>query len=194
MLNAEYWNNRYNESQTGWDIGEPSRPLVEYINQLTDKDIKVLFPGAGHAYDAEYMFNLGFKNVYVADFAQTAADNFFKRVSGFPEDQFIVGDFFEIKEAFDLIIEQTFFCALNPDLRDSYAKHMSQIINPKGKLAGVLFKFPLTEKGPPYGGSEEEYRNRFTKHFQIKSLEECYNSIPPRQGNEVFFILEKEEA
>ena len=89
MLNAEYWNNRYNESQTGWDIGEPSRPLVEYINQLTDKDIKVLFPGAGHAYDAEYMFNLGFKNVYVADFAQTAADNFFKRVSGFPEDQFI---------------------------------------------------------------------------------------------------------
>lgn len=194
MLNAEYWNNRYNDSQTGWDIGEPSRPLVEYINQLEDKSVKVLFPGAGHAYDAEYMFNLGFKNVFVADYAQTAAENFLKRVPHFPKEQFIVGDFFEIEKSFDLVMEQTFFCAINPDLRDAYAKHMAKILQPKGKLAGVLFKFPLTEKGPPYGGSEEEYKNRFSNHFRIQTLEECHNSISPRQGNEVFFILEKEEA
>lgn len=194
MLNAEYWNNRYNESQTGWDIGKPSRPLVEYINQLEDKSIKVLFPGAGYAYDAEYMFNLGFKNVFVADYAKTAAENFLKRLPHFPEEQFIVGDFFDIEESFNLVMEQTFFCAINPDLRDAYAEHMARIIQPKGKLAGVLFKFPLTEKGPPFGGSEEEYKNCFSNHFRIHTLEECHNSIPPRQGNEVFFILEKEEA
>lgn len=194
MLNANYWNDRYNENQTGWDIGEPSRPLVEYLDQLKNKDLKILFPGAGHAYDAEYAFRNGFKNVFVADFAQTAADNFFNRVPNFPKEQFIVGDFFEIKESFDLVIEQTFFCAINPELRDAYTEHMHKIIAPKGKLAGVLFKFPLTEKGPPFGGSEEEYRILFSKYFHIKSLQECYNSIPPRQGNEVFFILEKEGA
>ena len=194
MLNADYWNNRYLESQTGWDLNGPSTPLVEYINQLEDKTIRILFPGAGHAYDAEYMFNLGFKNVYIADFAQAAADAFLQRVPNFPKEQFIIGDFFKIDLQFDLALEQTFFCAINPELRDKYAKHMANILAPKGKLAGVLFNFPLTEKGPPFGGSLKEYQEHFSKHFTVKTLAECYNSILPRKGNEVFVILEKVEA
>lgn len=191
MLNANYWNNRYNDNQTGWDIGGPSTPLVEYLDQLQDKELKILFPGAGHAYDAEYAFNHGFKHVYVADFAQTAADNFFERVPTFPKAQFIVGDFFKMQDSFDIIVEQTFFCAINPELRSEYTQKMYELLPHNGKLAGVLFSFPLTEKGPPYGGSEDEYRSNFSRYFKIQTLEPCYNSIPPRRGNELFFILEK---
>ena len=33
----EYWSQRYKDAQTGWDIGSPSTPIKEYIDQLTDK-------------------------------------------------------------------------------------------------------------------------------------------------------------
>ena len=46
----KYWSNRYEEDRTGWDIGYPSTPLKEYIDQLTDKTISILIPGAGNAY------------------------------------------------------------------------------------------------------------------------------------------------
>ena len=63
----EYWTNRYTEQNTGWDIGYPSTPIKNYIDQLENKDIKVLIPGAGNAYEAEYIYNMGFKNVFVLD-------------------------------------------------------------------------------------------------------------------------------
>lgn len=191
MDQNNYWEKRYEENNTGWDIGDVSTPLVEYLDQLENKEITILFPGAGYAFDAEYAFKKGFKNVWVADIAQTAAERFFKRVPDFPKSQFIVGDFFAMDRKFDLIIEQTFYCALPPGWRDKYVQQMHKLLTKGGKLAGVLFTFPLTEKGPPFGGSIEEYQERFSKMFKVKTLKPCYNSIKPRMGNEVFIIAEK---
>ncbi|MDX1327998.1 MAG: SAM-dependent methyltransferase, partial [Arenibacter sp.] len=91
---------------------------------------------------------------------------------------------------FDLILEQTFFCALDPDLRPQYVHKMKQLLKPTGKLVGLLFTFPLTESGPPYGGSPEEYKALFGDHFNFKVLEVAYNSIKPRANKELFFIFE----
>ncbi|MBX2846521.1 MAG: hypothetical protein KTR13_09960, partial [Saprospiraceae bacterium] len=55
------------------------------------------------------------------------------------------------------------------------------------------FDFPLAgdvEKRP-FGGSKEEYLSYFEPHFNIKTFEKAYNSILPRQGNELFGIFEK---
>ena len=92
---------------------------------------------------------------------------------------------------FELVIEQTFFCALHPDLRKNYVESMHKILKENGKLAGLFFDFPHTEKGPPFGGNKEEYRKLFQTHFHITTLERSYNSIKPRQGKELFFIFEK---
>ena len=54
-LDAEYWEERYRAGTTGWDIGSPSTPLKEYIDQLQDPSKKILIPGAGNAYEAEYL-------------------------------------------------------------------------------------------------------------------------------------------
>lgn len=64
QLDADFWNERYSSQQTGWDIGSPSTPLKEYIDQLTDKDIRILIPGCGNAYEAEYLHQQGFSNVF----------------------------------------------------------------------------------------------------------------------------------
>lgn len=189
-LDANYWNTRYRENRMGWDIGYPSTPLKVYIDQLPDKSIEILIPGGGNAYEAEYLFDQGFENVVVVDLAETAKDGFLKRAAGFPESQFLVQDFFELKGCFDLILEQTFFCALNPELRQAYAKNMYELLKPNGKLVGVLFDFPL-KGGPPFGGSKEEYLTYFEPFFNIEVMEPCYNSILPRKNSELFIVLSK---
>jgi len=191
-LNKAFWDNKYNNEKLGWDIGYISTPLKNYIDQLANKNLKILIPGAGNGYEVEYLYNRGFSNIYVVDIAQQPLDNLKKRIPHFPKDQLIHLDFFDLQESnFDLILEQTFFCALDPSLRETYAIKMKALLRENGKLAGLFFDFPLTENGPPFGGDIDEYEKLFFEHFKIKTLERAYNSIKPRNGNELFFIFEK---
>ncbi len=190
-LNKNYWQERYENQETGWDVGRITTPIKEYCDQLTDKTLKILIPGGGNSYEFEYLIQEGFTNVSVLDYAPTPLENIKKRLPNTFESQLILGDFFDHDGQYDLIIEQTFFCALDPTLRQAYAEKMPQLLSPKGKLVGLLFQFPLTEEGPPFGGSKEEYQNLFSEHFSIKTLEAAHNSIIPREGRELFFVFEK---
>lgn len=189
QLDADFWNNRYAEDQTGWDIGYPSTPLKEYIDQLENKDLRILIPGCGNAYEAEYLHEQGFTNVTLVDLAPLAIEAFKKKVPAFPQDKLIVGNFFDLATQFDLILEQTFFCALNPELRTKYAQKMSELLAPNGKLAGVMFNFPEIGEKPPFGGSKEEYEGYFKPYFSSITIEDCNNSIEPRKGSEYWVEL-----
>ncbi len=190
-FNKFYWENNYKNKKMGWDIGYVSTPIKTYIDQLINKETSILIPGAGNAYEAEYLFQTGFKNITVLDIAKQPLRSLQKRVPLFPNKRLVQEDFFEHKEKYDLIIEQTFFCALDPVCRSDYVKKISNLLNDGGKIIGLLFDFPLIDEGPPYGGSLNEYKNTFSKHFKIKILDPCYNSIKPRDGRELFIIFEK---
>jgi thiopurine S-methyltransferase len=187
----EYWQQKYREGETGWNIGSIATPIKEYIDQLTEMSLKILIPGAGNAYEAEYLFEKGLSNVFVLDIASTPLDNLKKRYPYFPEFQLIEGDFFEHQGAYDLIIEQTFFCALTPDLREKYVAKMYDLLNPKGKLVGLLFNVEFGNNYPPFGGNKEEYTKLFETKFNFKTFEIAHNSIKPREDNELFIIFEK---
>lgn len=190
-INKLYWEDRYTSNKIGWNIGHVSTPLKAYIDQIEDKNLKILIPGAGNSYEAEYLWNNGFKNVYVLDIAQQPLDNFKNRVTDFPENQLLHENFFDVEDRFDLILEQTFFCALNPLLRKAYVEKMEELLNTNGKLVGLLFDFELTNEGPPFGGCKSEYQSLFKLKFETKVLEPSINSIKERQGKELFFIFEK---
>ncbi|CAM3658443.1 methyltransferase domain-containing protein [Flavobacterium saliperosum] len=189
QLNKDYWENRYEANETGWDVGEITTPLKEYIDQIENKNLKILIPGAGNGYELDYLLSKGFKNVFVVDLAEAPLQNIKKRIPEFPENQLIKSDFFELEGNYDLILEQTFFCALTPELREKYVSKMHSLLSGNGKLFGLLFDFPLTEEGPPFGGSKAEYLNLFSEKFNIKTLETAYNSIKPRAERELFFIF-----
>jgi hypothetical protein len=89
------------------------------------------------------------------------------------------------------MVEQTFFCAINPTLRKDYAEHAAKILKPGGKLIGLLFDDELTANHPPYGGCKEEYLTYFKPYFEIKTMETAYNSIKPRANRELFINLVK---
>ena len=191
-----YWTKRYKEEKTGWDIGEPSTPLKTYFDQLENKSVKILIPGAGNAYEAEYLYNKGFKNVYVMDISEVPLIEFKKRNPDFPEAQLLQEDFFTHGNTYDLIIEQTFFCSFPPleETRNAYVKQMHSLLNTNGKMVGLLFDIPLTgdlEKRP-FGGDKDLYVSYFSPYFIIQIFETCYNSIPPRANNELFGIFIKD--
>ena len=190
-LSEEFWENKYKKNKIGWDLGSISPPLKAYFDQLTDKDLKILIPGGGNSHEAEYLFNKGFKNVFVVDLAKSALENIKKRVPSFPDSQLIHANFFDLEITFDLIIEQTFFCAINPELRQNYASKMNHLLNENGKLVGLLFDAKLNEDHPPFGGSKKEYLSYFDAYFSLDIFNECYNSYPNRQEMELFIKFTK---
>lgn len=195
-FDATYWQLRYEAGQTGWDTGGITPPLREYFMQLGPPDVRrILVPGAGRAYEAEFLHRAGWPHVLVADLAPAALAALQARVPAFPADNLLLADFFALEPAlpFDLIVEQTFFCALDPALRPDYARQCARLLRPGGKLVGLLFDTEFSQPGPPFGGSRAEYRAYFAPYFNFVHFERATNSLPPRQGRELFICLERKE-
>jgi len=190
----KYWSERYQNSNTGWDIGYPSTPLKEYIDQLEDKTLKILIPGAGNGYEAEYLWKQGFKNVYVLDISEHPLESLKLRISTFPDNQLVKDNFFTHVGKYDLILEQTFFCSFEPSKvnRKVYAKQINSLLNPKGKLVGLWFNHDVLDGAKrPFGGSKKEYLEYLSPYFETIVFDSCYNSIKPRMGKELFGIFVK---
>ncbi len=186
-LNESFWTQRWENGETGWDIGYASPALIAYAEENIPKDATILIPGAGNAYEAIWLFENGWEKVYVLDISHIPLGKILERFPQFPTNQLIHSNFFKHAGKYDFILEQTFFCALLPTFRPDYVVQMTQLLKKGGKLAGLLFNFPLTIQGPPFGGSEDEYRIRFAPYFEILNLEPCKSSIKPRAGKELFF-------
>ncbi|MBS1927258.1 MAG: methyltransferase domain-containing protein [Ferruginibacter sp.] len=191
-FNKAFWDNRYLMDQTGWDLGEVSPPLKGYFNQLKDKSVRILIPGCGNAYEAAWLMEMGFENVTLVDISGILVNELKRKLVQYDGQRvhIIEGNFFDLCGEFDLIIEQTFFCALHPSFRRQYSNKMFELLAPGGRLAGLLFNREF-ESGPPFGGSLYEYRELFFPQWEIKTLAPCYNSIIPRTGSELFFIFQK---
>ncbi len=187
----KYWDEKYLLGQTSWDIGYASTPIVEYFKQLPNKELRILVPGAGKAWEVEFLFNSGFKNVCLLDYAAKAVEEFNVRCPDFPDKQIIIDDFFNHNGKYDIIVEQTFFSSLAPEKRESYVKKVHELLRRDGKFIGLLFNHHFSFQGPPFGGSQEEYKSLFEEYFRFIYFETATNSIKPRDGRELFFVLSK---
>ena len=190
-FDAEYWEQRHAASDTPWCLRMPSPPLSAYFDQVTDKDVSVLIPGAGHYHDALYLLNKGFTDITVCDISSTAIENIKKHIGPHSEVKYLQGDFFDIRDTFHYIAEQTFFCALHPSMREAYVRKTDQLLKPGGTWIGVLFARHFEQEGPPFGGDQNEYKTLFHKYLEIKNISMCYNSAKPRQDSELFMICKK---
>jgi len=186
-LDAEYWNNRYLDKTHRWDIGYPSPAITNYFDNIEDKTASILIPGCGSAYEGEYLHKKGFTNVTLLDISEETKKLFLARVPDFND--FKVEEFFNLEGQFDYIIEQTFFCALNPNLRGKYASKMQTLLAPKGKLVGLMFEAELYQDHPPFGGNKLEYLPIFKPYFSSINMNLTSDSIEERMGRELFIEL-----
>lgn len=191
-LDDQYWDAQWKSNTTGWDLGEPAPPLVTLIDRLENKNASILIPGCGSAYEAQYLIEKGFSNITLIDISQTACDILSNKFSENAQVKILCEDFFSHNERYDVIIEQTFFCALPPTLRQRYVWKMHQLLNEHGILAGLLFNRTF-EVSPPFGGSREEYEKLFQASFDIQKMETAPNSVTPRANTELSFLLKKNQ-
>jgi SAM-dependent methyltransferase len=189
-LDENYWDNQYQANVIGWDLGQVSPPIKTYIDTIENKDAQILIPGCGNTYEAEYLVQQGFTNITVIDIAPTLVENLKKKFAKNNNITVVLGDFFEHQGNYDFIIEQTFFCALPPSMRQKYVWKMHQLLSNNGKLIGLLFNREF-EVSPPFGGNLNEYEQLFQKAFEFNSISLAGNSIPSRANTELFFEFQK---
>lgn len=191
ILDVNFWNYRWKHNMTGWDIGYPSPPITNYIDQYKNKDSAILIAGCGNAHEAEYLVKNGFNNITLLDISEIAVELLQTKFKNYNQVKVICDNLFLHNGEYDLIIEQTLFCTFVDEMRYEYAKKMASLLKPNGRLVGVLFNVEFANPGPPFGGNKLEYIPIFDTYFNINIMEECYNSIEPRAGNELFIKMVK---
>lgn len=108
-LDQNYWDERWQKNETGWDIGQASPAIVEYMKQYPNKNANILIPGCGNAYEAEFLIASGFTNITLIDIAPKAVEALKAKFTDKAQVKVLCEDFFQHKGNYDLIIEQTFF-------------------------------------------------------------------------------------
>ncbi len=190
ILDQNYWTQRYVDNNTPWQLDHASAPLAHCINQIKDKNASILIPGAGNSREAIYLLEHGFTNVHVLDIAEPALQQLMNETDS-DSITLHIENFFEHEGLYDVILEQTFFCALESRFRESYPKKCHDLLNKDGSIEGVLFQFESDRREPPYGGNAEEYRKLFSPLFEIRSMENCNISEPDRLGKELLINFQK---
>lgn len=185
-LDAGYWTDRYRNADTGWDIGYASPAITGFVEQYYSRHTRILIPGAGNAWEAEYLFRAGYTDITVLDISEEPLKQLRQRMPEFPSGKLVCADFFEHTATYDLILEQTFFCALNPALRRAYVQKMHSLLNEGGELAGLWFALEFETEGPPFGGTLEEYLATFEPFFVCAEAGISAQSVKPRAGRELF--------
>jgi thiopurine S-methyltransferase len=192
-LDKAYWDSRYQSDNIGWDIGFVSPAIKNWFDIQENKDLHILIPGAGSGYEVSYAHKIGFKNVFYMDISSEAVALFKSKNKSFPENRILSSDFFDLNLSshFDIIIEQTFFCAQSPSRRVKYVKKTHDLLRKKGQIVGLLFGINFQKNGPPFGGDIVQYQKLFESKYEIEKLQICKNSIPERAGNEIWMELTK---
>lgn len=192
LSEEKFWTGIYVNEQPGWETGVPAPALALRIDSLRLPKSRVLVLGCGSGEDAALFARLGHV-VTALDFSPEAIT---RAKAKFPElnIQWIQGDAFKLREnwveSFDIVVEHTFYCAIRPERRNELVDLWRKYLIPGGFLIGVFFTM---EKrfGPPFGGTEKEIETRLKKSFQFLQWLRWRQSLPVRQGKELFIVGQK---
>lgn len=194
LENSQYWCDVYNSSsKPGWDLGAPANALKDMLPRLKLPKSRVLVLGCGEGHDAAFFAESGHV-VTAIDFSAQAIARAKKNYGDYSQLTFFEMDIFKLPSdwigQFDIVFEHTCYCAINPNKRNELAKVWRTLLQPQGFLMGVFFTMDKIN-GPPYGATEWEIRERLKKYFQFTFWGRWHDSIPGRQGKELFLYSQK---
>lgn len=194
-LDAPFWDERYREGRTGWDIGEPAPPFVDFLARPdAPTPGRVLVPGSGRGHDALYFARQGYQvlGIDIAPSAvslaqiQAQAENLSDKATF--EERNLLTMPAEFNNAFDYSAEHTCFCAIDPALRPTYVQAVHRLLKPDGLLIAVFFAHKRAG-GPPFRTDAAEVLNLFSPFFTIEHLAPARRSHKSRRGEELFGLL-----
>jgi SAM-dependent methyltransferase len=191
--NEDFWSEIYQNEKPPWDLDQPAPALVDMLPRLKLSKSRILVLGCGAGHDAAFFAKAGHV-VTAVDFSPEAIERGRKLYGEFKNLQFVEADIFNLPQdmqgSYDLIFEQTCFCAVNPTLRSRLVSIWRGLLAEQGFLMGVFF-VNEKKKGPPYGASEWEIRERLKKGFHFVFWGRLKNSIERRYGKELLVYAQK---
>ena len=190
----EDWQRHYDENDLGWDLGQVAPPFMNLLESNVIIPGKTLIPGCGRGHEVVYLAEKGF-DVTAVDYSMGAVDYLRQVVQQRELDSKILhNDFFELNSThdgiYDLLIEQTFFCAISPNERTLYVGTVARVLKSGGMLAGLFYNTGQ-EGGPPFNTTEEDIIKHFSELFEIRDLAKAKNSAKQRKDKELLAILIK---
>ncbi len=195
---VDRWNARYEQEDTPWDLGAPTPAWQALLKgRNAPAPCQVVFPGCGRGHDALLFAEHGFE-VLGFDFAPRAIAEA-RALAAVRESKarFERLDLFalptELEGRFDLLVEYTCFCAIDPELRADYVASARSLLRPGGRLLGLFFPTtPFGSEGePPHVVTKADVERHFSEAFTIDSLEPASSSEPTRAGFELLGWLTK---
>lgn len=199
MITANDWENRYRAGDIPWDLSGPTPEFLRLAKEdWFPRRGRALVPGGGRGHDAIWLAQLGFE-VDLVDFAPTALRAALElaaaaktTIHAYQQDFFLLPTLPYHQESYDLFLEYTFFCAIDPAQRGDYARAAAALVKPGGILLGLFFPLASEKPGPPFVVSREEVERLFSRDFDLR-FEEPSASVKPRVGREFMGIFRRKK-
>lgn len=196
-MDRSFWQSIYDAGDTKFDLGGPSAPFVDWLDAEKPAAGRAIVPGCGRGHDALELARRGWDALGV-DFAPSAIRDATEnaRRAGLPKARFLEADLYalgpEHDGAYDLLFEQTCYCAIEPHRRDEYAQLAARWVKPRGWLVFVAFPVDGRAGGPPFNIGVDEVPLRFARAFDlVHSGVPARASAPGRTGKELFALLRR---
>jgi hypothetical protein len=196
-LSAAAWNARYLENNAPWDLNGPTPELARLAKESWfPKSGRALIPGGGRGFDALLLAKRGLIP-HLVDFAPTpllAAQQMAMEsklpLLAYRRDFFTLPLDGAMQASFDLMWEYTFYCAIDPTLREAYAKTAHSLLKPGAMLVALFFPTEMKSAGPPFEVSRREIEELFAPYFEINFMEPK-ESVKPRAGREFIGVFKR---
>lgn len=190
VSHSGFWDERYQSQSTGWDLGGPTPVFISWLAEHPGRGQRVCVLGAGSGYDAIEFARQGYK-VTAVDFAPTAMARIIAGAEAAGVDvEVLAGDLFTLADthadAFDLVVEYTTYCAIDPGRRGEYVEVVSKLVGQGQRLLALFF--PVNKEsgaGPPFRVTTVDVEERFSEYFSLESQFVPANSVESRQGKEI---------
>jgi thiopurine S-methyltransferase len=188
-MGKDYWLERWEQEETGFHQSDTNPYLCQYWKELyLDQDDTVFVPLCGKSQDMLWLSAQNHK-VLGVELSAIAVEGFFKENKLIPDyncfNQFdryetnriciFRGDFFNLSRK-DLIkasavYDRASLIALPKNIRDSYVRHLLEILSPGTKILLITCEYSQLEmKGPPFSVSVSEVESLFGGHSSISLL------------------------
>lgn len=201
VSSADYWSARYQKGDNPWDLGRET-PVFAALRLQPDIPSPsdsyaptVVIPGCGFGHDALAYAESGYE-VTAVDFAPEPLE-YLRSQARLLQVQLhtLERDIFNLPSertaAYDLCLEYTCYCAIEPERRQEYVNVLAAIMKPQGIVAGLFFPMDEVERtAPPYTVYEQEIREQFEQAgFVLIRNEIPAESHPARAGRERLMLF-----
>lgn len=185
----DHWEQLYLEGRIPWDAGRAPQDLDRYLTAHAAPG-RALVPGCGSGYEAVGLARAGYQVVAI-DFSPAAV----RRARDITHGSGVtvsLADFFDLDDdAFDLIYERAFMCAMPPAMRTSWARRCADLLNPGGRLAGLFFIDADATDGPPFGIGRRELAELLDCDFRCLEDVATEGSLPVFAARERWQVWER---